>query len=420
MTMRSSRILLSFSSWKWKSLCFVVFGYAVLAAMPQAVAQNFFFVPPAGAAGDFDGSGFVDAGDLPVWETSFGVADGGDTNGDGDSDGADFLVWQRNLGLSSAPVGDWENPNLWFSGGEPVGLPGQFNGSIIHANRTANVTSDVGSVAEIRIGDTVAPTPTGGTLNINAGGKVTSLGEILMGASNPGQFKEGELNVQGGELVSFGTMFVAFEPGATQTVNIGPGSLLDLNADLFGRFGTAIINQTGGIVDVQNNVIWGEGGDDDGLGEMFITRSEYNLSGGELVVGDTLGIGGSIGFAAPDSDGRVNVTGGMVSAGNLVFDTFPGEEAILNIEGAGVVRIDQANYSEAFAFSDIADGFIIGDNLSVSTVVDGGVTFTQIESLGPLGAVTFVPEPSAALLSMFAACGIYSLCRRAVSGCRSC
>ncbi len=49
---------------------------------------------------DFDGSGSVDATDLGIWKTNFGLpatATMGDADGDGDADGADFLRWQREL-----------------------------------------------------------------------------------------------------------------------------------------------------------------------------------------------------------------------------------------------------------------------------------------------------------------------------------
>ncbi|MCA9237607.1 MAG: hypothetical protein KDA44_19175 [Planctomycetales bacterium] len=55
-----------------------------------------------GVAGDFDGDLDVDAADLAMWQTSFGLNDGGDANDDGVTDGADFLIWQRNYTGASA------------------------------------------------------------------------------------------------------------------------------------------------------------------------------------------------------------------------------------------------------------------------------------------------------------------------------
>jgi len=48
-----------------------------------------------GLTADFDIDGDVDASDLALWETSFGVNPTADSNGNGVSDGADFLAWQR-------------------------------------------------------------------------------------------------------------------------------------------------------------------------------------------------------------------------------------------------------------------------------------------------------------------------------------
>lgn len=367
-------------------------AYAIVGREAQAVTK--FFVPPASVAGDYNNNGSVDAPDYDLWKANFGsttelAADG---NNDDVVDAADYTLWRDNLGKSSAPAGNWDDPALW----SPAGLPGQTDGAIIHANRTANLSTAAGMIAELRIGDTVSPP--GGTLNVNSGGTLTVLGQVLMGASNPGQVKKGEINLNGGTITTFGAFFIAFEPDAAETVSVGPGSLLDVNQNLFGRFGTAKISQTGGLVDVQNNVIWGEGGDDDGLGEDFQTRSEYNLSAGELKVGQILSIGGDPTVPRPDSNGRVNISGGLITAGDLVFDTFEGEEAILSITG-GQVRIKQSNYSVADANADITGGFIIGNALTVSTVNLSGTDYTQIVSAAGIGAlVAAVPEPSALVL----------------------
>ena len=67
-------------------------------------ATSSFYVAITGIPGDFQLDGDVDAADLALWKTGFGVANGatpgqGDANGDGRVDGADFLVWQRNFGV---------------------------------------------------------------------------------------------------------------------------------------------------------------------------------------------------------------------------------------------------------------------------------------------------------------------------------
>lgn len=378
-------------------------GCAVLfTGVEIASGHSMFFVPPAGSPGDYDGNGIVGTEDYNVWKTNYGTTENlaADGNGDAIVDAADYTVWRDNLGNSSAPVGNWEDASSWYhdpgTGVVNGVLPGQFDGVLIHANRTAILSTDAGFISELRLGDTFDPA--GGTLNINAGGKLTTLGEVIMGASNPGEYKEGVLNLNGGTLVTFGAFFLAFEPDANQTVNVGPGSLLDVNQNMIARFGTATLNQTGGIVDIQNSLTWGEGGDDDGVGEYNLTRAEYNLFGGELTIGETLAIGRSPGQDRPESDGRVNVTGGMLTAADLIFSEYEEEESILSIAGTGIVQIDALNYSEADALFDIDNGYIIGDTLTVSTVSVDGIDFTQITSSasGSEIAAIAVPEPSTA------------------------
>jgi hypothetical protein len=52
----------------------------------------------AAQSADFNHDGFVDGGDLDVWQQNFGPSAGADANGDGVTDGADYLVWQKQLG----------------------------------------------------------------------------------------------------------------------------------------------------------------------------------------------------------------------------------------------------------------------------------------------------------------------------------
>jgi autotransporter-associated beta strand protein len=55
-------------------------------------------VSTLGLAGDFDGSGIVNAADLSQWQGDVGLNGDSDADGDGDSDGRDFLIWQANVG----------------------------------------------------------------------------------------------------------------------------------------------------------------------------------------------------------------------------------------------------------------------------------------------------------------------------------
>jgi hypothetical protein len=71
-----------------------------LAELEQSVAWSLLLTSPL--AGDFNGSGSVDAEDLNAWRVNVGLEDtahaaAGDADGDRDVDGNDFLVWQQNL-----------------------------------------------------------------------------------------------------------------------------------------------------------------------------------------------------------------------------------------------------------------------------------------------------------------------------------
>jgi hypothetical protein len=59
-------------------------------------------------AGDFQGDGDVDGGDLANWQTNFGSSESathrqGDADGNHMVDGSDFLAWQRQLAVPAAP-----------------------------------------------------------------------------------------------------------------------------------------------------------------------------------------------------------------------------------------------------------------------------------------------------------------------------
>lgn len=95
--------------------------------------------------GDFDGNTQVDAEDLPLWESSYGLTGAiqGDANFDGETNGADFLTWQRNFGAGvpttlidgSLGNGSFET----FAGGQ--GAPEQTNSNRVAASfNSPNVT----------------------------------------------------------------------------------------------------------------------------------------------------------------------------------------------------------------------------------------------------------------------------------------
>jgi hypothetical protein len=62
------------------------------------------FLVTDGIPGDFDQDGDVDAGDLSMWNSSFGVNGAADSTGDGQSSGSDFLAWQGRYALDLYPA----------------------------------------------------------------------------------------------------------------------------------------------------------------------------------------------------------------------------------------------------------------------------------------------------------------------------
>jgi hypothetical protein len=69
------------------------------------LSQKYFTQAAAGPAGDYNGDGHVDGGDLTVFKSEFGVtpvpaAPNADGDGNGVVDGNDFLIWQKALGAS--------------------------------------------------------------------------------------------------------------------------------------------------------------------------------------------------------------------------------------------------------------------------------------------------------------------------------
>lgn len=61
---------------------------------------EFYRLVLSGPSADFDGDFDVDAADLQIWRTAFGLNPNGDANGDSQTDGADLVLWQQQLGTN--------------------------------------------------------------------------------------------------------------------------------------------------------------------------------------------------------------------------------------------------------------------------------------------------------------------------------
>lgn len=101
----------------------------------DSVFVTFGAVAPPGMGADFNGDNIVDANDLAIWQTNFGVGSNpppaatqaqGDANGDGVIDGADLLLIQQQFGgppIASPAVAAVPEPNSVLLALAACGLP---------------------------------------------------------------------------------------------------------------------------------------------------------------------------------------------------------------------------------------------------------------------------------------------------------
>lgn len=259
-------------------------------------------------------------------------------------------------------VGNWNVGANW----NPNSLPDTNDTALIHANRSATVDSDVGSVGTLIVGDFQE-----GTLNIADGAELMITNRAYFGSG--GGSNTATINQTGGSVRVTGSdpvVFLAFDEDDTANFTISGGEFSTGN--LWFRFGNATLTQTGGEVSL-DALILGEGGSES-------TQSLYELRGGSLSVSGRANIGKAPGGddPFPNSDGRMAITGGVATFGDLFFGIDPTD--VIQLSGTGILRIDQSNYTESFALSDIAAGYILGDNIEVSTVDINGTIYTQIMS----------------------------------------
>jgi hypothetical protein len=259
-------------------------------------------------------------------------------------------------------VGNWDSGTSW----NPVSLPDANDTAYIHANRTATINSNVGTVGRLILGDLNS-----GTLHIESGGQIVLTDRALLGigaGANSAHVVQtgGSFTIAGADPA----MFLAFDEDDTATYTISGGELTVGN--LWFRFGNGTMTQTGGTV-TAGALILGEGG-----GES--TESLYELRGGTLNVSGRANIGKAAGGddPFPNSDGRMLISGGIATFGDLFFGIDPTDT--ISLSGTGILRINQSNYIEDYAYYDIGAGYILGSNIEVSTVDIDGVLFTQITS----------------------------------------
>jgi hypothetical protein len=296
---------------------------------------------------------------------------------------------QSNFYVPPGGIGSWGDTTNWTLGH----LPQTGETAILNSGRDATidvVNPSPFQFLRIADNDTAA---VDGTLHIKPGASLNVAAQVLLAAGGPSDNK-GIVDQTGGTLTVGDALFIAFDPPHTGIYNISGGTVTTGN--LWFRFGNGTLNQTGGAVNA-TNLILAEGGNP-------FTSSVYNLSSGQFNVASVANIGKAPGAGDPfvgSSHGSMNISGGVATFGNLLFGLDPTDQ--IHMSGAGILRVNQTNYSQAAAMADIASGKITGAGLVVTTFNSGNGVFTQISA---------VPEPTSLACSLFGLGVVGSMGRR--------
>ena len=266
---------------------------------------------------DISSGGSVDT----VGSTVLGSLSGGSgtvtVTGSGSSltSSIDLLVGEEGTGVLNISAGGSIN-----TVGETVlGNQSGSSGTVTVTGSDSNLTSSV----ELLVG--VNGT---GTLNIENGGSVNSLGLAAIGDHSSGN---GTVNVtgSGSSLTASASLFVGFD--GTGTLNIEAGGSVETTGSTFlgdfsGSSGTVNVSGSGSILTTTDNLLVGS-----------VNTGTLNIDDGGSVSSEGFGILGS----TAGSSGTVNVTGSgssLTSSSSLkVGDSGVGE---LNISGGGSVVTD--------------------------------------------------------------------------------
>jgi hypothetical protein len=296
------------------------------------------------------------------------------------------LAWQcataDDFFVPPGGIGMWNDPANWSAGRLPQGNETAY----IHAGREGTIDIvNPSPFTNLRIADFDAAA-VDGVLNIVPGAGLDITGQILLAAGG-NEPVYGVINQSGGMVNIGDAIFLAYEPSHSADYLLSDGAVT-IGNNLWFRCGNATLTQTGGSMSA-GQLVLAEGGAPD-------TASLYDLQGGEFTVSGVANIGKAPGEGDPfaNSNGSMNISGGVATFGELLFGTDPTD--VINISGAGILRVNQAAYSEADALADIAGGKITGAGLVVSTVDVGNGPYTQ---------VSVVPEPGTLALAaaLFAA-----------------
>ena len=296
--------------------------------------------------------------------TSRGLIVGWNGNSDGTlniSDGAVVNNRDREVSIGR----DYNNVSLATSprGIVNVGLGGTLNAGTtmrVGHNTTGFLNINGGTV---NAGDTFIAGDGGaanGTVNMNSGTL-----NFQSGWARIGQNGTGSLNLNGGTINSSDWTVVANEVGSHGTMNITGGTFNvngggDSGRLITARLGTAVVNQSGGTVNVGN---WFAVAIDPG------SNGTYNLSGGTLNTRNEVVIGNN------------NSTGAMTMTGGSTF----------NVAGGGTTRIGGDNNANG-TMTVSGSGTVFNANNQEFRVGGGGNTSTGTLNIVNGGVVNFVSQ----------------------------
>lgn len=285
------------------------------------------------------------------------------------------LAHGQNFFTPPGGVGNWDDTANWSLSH----LPTTGETAYLHAGREATInTANPTSFAYLRIADNDAGA-IDGKLNVQPGASLTITNQLLLAAGGPSDNK-GVIDQTGGDVAVNDAIFIGYDSAHTGIYNLSNGTLTTGN--LWFRFGTGVFTQSGGVVNA-NQLVLAEGGNP-------FTSALYDLQAGAFNVSGAANIGKAPGAGDPfagGSLGSMNISGGVATFGSLLFGTDPTDQ--VHMSGSGILRVSQANYSEANALANIAAGQITGAGLMVSTYNSGNALYTQISA---------VPEPATGVL----------------------